>query len=292
MIYPWSTYSIRIFIVLALLLMQSAHAGKCHRGSKCFSIVLRAAEAYNGKDYETARRLFMDAYQISSRPEILINIGCSLYELHKYADALAMFDKFILLHPRSSHLDKVRRYRARAAEDHKPLSDSTEALSLPFEPRLPRPNVLPPLHAVLPAASDGSIPLRVSQLPSDADMKSTQRRKTLFTALGSLSVAIGTVGIVAGASCYGALSALQDRFRGSVDEFDKDNMLTEAGHLRRASTASYVSGGIIGALGVSMLAIVGYHNYKRKTATVTSVSFSGLSQGTNGHKTITLEGRF
>lgn len=232
-------------------------AKRCTLNTPCGKLFTAAQKAYNAQNYADALVQLKSAYSISANPILLINIGCAMYKLRHYEDAIEKFRLFLKLRPNSRHAGKVSGYLADTLRQQIPR---------------PVPAVVNPLSVranANPTVTLDLIPTTSINFPA-ATVPSVKKNRQIAIAISSASVSIGLIGIVAGAGCYGTLASLQNSFRMSADEFDKQNMINQAIHLKRASTANYVIGGLLMGAGIGMFsAAIARWPSKRKNKAAT-----------------------
>lgn len=258
---PWNFIrrrnAIRLVILGGMLAAQLAASSPCQKSSACGQLAKSAREAYAGRRHEEALHKFESVYIISGSPIMLVHMGCALHALGRYEEAIVKFRQFLHKRANSSHAPTVREYLEQSLAQH---AAATQAAQQPFismtplfdkaESTLPDPGRL---IRTLPTAP----PILVSRLPPPSEKGGPTRRVQLLSTVGAVSMTLGVVGIIAGAGCYGAVKALQDRFRITGDEFSKRDLQTQAEPLEKASMASYITGGIFAGLGLGLLSAAG-----------------------------------
>jgi hypothetical protein len=98
-------------------------------------------------DHESALREFSKAYELSKRPEILLNVATVNERMNKLKDAIAALEQYLVAAPQGEHAETVRirveNLRKRVASEPAPAPASPSSSTIPA-PAPPTPPAAPP----------------------------------------------------------------------------------------------------------------------------------------------------
>ncbi|HTV25819.1 MAG TPA: hypothetical protein VMG12_44285 [Polyangiaceae bacterium] len=212
----------------------------------------RAYEAYAAKDYENAIRLYLEAYEAASDPDILYNIA-RVYEtgLQDRVQAMTFYRDFIANPNANPERVEQATIRLRALEAEESAEAVPEVAPAANEAAAPPPANPAPILAPAPSAS----PRAPTPAPSAPDGGWSGWRTGALVTGGAGLVALG-VGAVFG------LEALSDA-KTARRECDGNRCFTErglaaarnAGEAADVATLSFAAGGVLLAAGATLLGI-------------------------------------
>ena len=158
--------------LLSLLLAVEVNAQPAKTNKDAAAALFTAAEIFfQNEEYERALHAYTEAYQLSSFPDLLFNIGQCYRALHRHAEALRSYRDYLSAVPDSP----IRREVEGWITDLTPLAAQEEPTST-SQPALDLPASLPSASAEAPAAPS----LRRFSLP-------------LGLSLGGLALASGAI---------------------------------------------------------------------------------------------------
>lgn len=242
-------YLTKVVLLGGLFIVQQAAAAPCRKNSPCGQLALAARQAYAAHQHEEALHKFESVYIISQSPIMLVHLGCALHALGRYEEAIAKFRQFLRQRPRSSHAQTIQEY-LRLSIQQRTIALPATLPPLVDEPHADRDEFSAAISGQIRNAHAIAPPIQVTRLPAVKEQPGNDRRVRLLAAAGTISAVLASAGIIVGLGCYGSVVSLQDRFRTSGDEFSKRQLQIEAQQFENASTAGYVSGGVL--LGISM----------------------------------------
>lgn len=199
------------------------------------------AAAFQARDYATALARFQQAYALSHRPELLMNVGLTYERLDRPDDAAAMYRQYLAAEPTARNRDDVAARIAR-------IDAEREARRAPVVVSTPAPPVVvapPPVAPTAPPAASrpvwpwitlsagaaltvtGALLLALPGDPGDDASIATEQeylrarddRGTLQTVgavvggVGLATIVVGVVGLVASPSRAPAATAWGVRWR-------------------------------------------------------------------------------
>jgi tetratricopeptide (TPR) repeat protein len=193
-------------------------------------------------DYDNALRAFQKAYDLSKRPEILINIATVQERRSNIDGAIKALQQYLDVAPNGEHAETVR-LRMQNLEKRRPQT---------VEPQQPAPAPVPP---AAPAPQPDVVPAPV--VPSEP---SRPNRVPAFIALG-IGVAAGAGALATGLIAKGKYDDLKD----SCSPNCTDSQLSSSRSL--ALTSTILTGVAIAGVGVGItLFIVGKPTESQQTA--------------------------
>lgn len=290
---PWNFIrtrnATRLVVLCGMLAAQLAVASPCQKNSSCGELAKVAREAYAARRHEEALHKFESVYIISGSPIMLVHMGCALHALGRYEEAIAKFRQFLRQRANSSHTPTVRKYLQQSLSQHAAAAPAAPPPFIGVTPRFDKEESSLPDPGTLIRALPTALPILVTRLPPPIDQPGSDRRIRLST-VGAVSVSLGVLGIIAGAGCYGAVASLEDRFRATGDEFSKRELQTQALLIQKASTASYIAGGIFTGLGMGLLSAAGavWLRSRRASPALPKLSLDAASRAVSAR----LEGSF
>lgn len=290
---PWNFIRTRnatkLAILCGMLAAQLAVASPCRKSSSCGELAKVARAAYAARRHEEALHKFESVYIISGSPIMLVHMGCALHALGRYEEAIAKFRQFLRQRANSSHAPTVRKYLQQSLSQHAAAAPAAPPPFVGETPRFEKEESSLPAPGRLIRALPIAPPIFVTSLPPPIDQRSSARRIRLIT-VGAVAVSLGVLGVIAGAGCYGAVVSLEDRFRATGDEFIKRELHTQALLIQKASTASYIAGGLITGLGLGLLSAAGdvWLRSRRASPAIPKLSMDADSQAVSAR----MEGSF
>jgi tetratricopeptide (TPR) repeat protein len=188
-------------------------------------------EAYRAGKYETAARLYKQAFQVRGDPALLYNLARTYEKMGKPSLALEYYRRYLVAEGTDPKL------RARAEERVSNLSSAAA----------------PP-----PAQTQAMTPSAASPPPQEKDREKEKKplnpgSKLLWAGVGL--GAVGVAGLAVGIGLYGAAASAYGEFGATNDEMDKVAARDRAQRFAVGSAVGYAVGGALVASGAALIGV-------------------------------------
>lgn len=274
----WMSCSVLSALFLCFLEVPT-HADPCARDAGCLRLVRMGISQYQQQQYEQALVSFRRAYVRRRVPGLLINIGRTLHQLNRPAEAIALFERYLSEQPESPHKEQVQRFHkealarigqatasapeGQAGTTERPATAEAGSSTQPPEASralLPTGIHDPPDPTLYDPAPAG--PVTASQEPqlslSTPEAQVTHAKPQRFirkawVIVGGIALGLGGAGLLTGVSCYAVELSAKDKLSQTNNEFEKLAILGSAQTLNTTSLVGYAVGSALLVTGAAAL---------------------------------------
>lgn len=276
-------------VLLLCFLEVPTHADLCARDAGCLRLVRMGISQYQKQQYEQALVSFKRAYVRRQVPGLLINIGRTLHQMNRPADAITLFERYLSEQPDPPHREQVQHFLAEAqtraaASAPEGQTGTTEQPATAEAGPYPQPPAAttalsptgihdPPDSALYDPAPAGRRPAKnapqLSLSTPESDAKPAKPKRVIrkaWTIVGGIALGLGVAGVLTGVSCYAVELSAKDQLSQTDNEFEKLAILGSAQTMNTTSLAGYAVGSALIVTGIVSLAYGIYPTLRERWA--------------------------